>query len=117
MGVDVLRTLTGVLSMKRLTYLLGPALVFLLCAAPADAGKKKNKKKADGVNGDFAGTVVSIAKGEGESPAILTSKTEGAKKKAAGIDRRFELPRGPRLESVTVAKKAFGIKPATVEDI
>src|SRR2546421_1497496 len=114
MGMASIRNLSGALAMKVLTYLLAPAILFVLCASPADAAKKKNKKN-EGVNGDYAGTVVSIAKGEGaESPAVLTIKTAGKKKKSPGTDRRFELSKSVRLESVVIAKKAFGLKAATI---
>lgn len=103
--------------MKLFGYLLVPVFLVVLCVAPVDAAKKKNKKKDAGVNGDFAGTVVSITKGENaEAPATLTIKTAGAKKKKTS-DRTFTLSRGVRLESVTIAKKAFGLKSATLDDI
>jgi hypothetical protein len=102
--------------MRHLTVLLIPTLILVMCATPADAGKKK--KKTSVVNGDFAGTVVSVTKGEGtDAPAILTVKVAGPKKKSPPTDQKFELPKGVKLETVTISKKAFGITAAAIEDL
>ena len=103
--------------MRSLTYLLAPALIFVFTATPAEAAKKK-KSTSSGVNGDFAGTVVSLAKGEGsDSLSSLTVKVAGAKKKAPATEQKFDLAKGVKLEAVTSSKKAFGIKSASIDDL
>jgi len=102
--------------MKSLAYLLAPALLCLLCVPSVDAGN--GKKKSLSPVGEVAGTVVSLAKGEGAGGlGALTVKVPDAKKKAPATERRFELSKDIKLETLTVTKKAFSIRVATVEDL
>jgi hypothetical protein len=101
--------------MKTLAYLLAPALLCLLCVPSADAGTKK--KKSLSPVGEVTATVVSLTKGEGtDGLGALTVKVPGAKKKAPATERKFELSKGVKLETLTVAKKVFSIQAAAVED-
>ncbi len=101
--------------MKNLSLLLSAALVCGVFTSSADAGAKKKKTSA---TGDFAGEVASITKGEGtDASATLTIKVPGPKKKSPAVEHKFELAKGVKLETLTIAKKAFGIKAAQVEDI
>ena len=61
---------------------------------------------------------MSLTKGEGaDGPATLTVKVPGAKKKAPATERKFELSKGVKLETLTITKKVFSIRAAAVEDI
>jgi hypothetical protein len=104
--------------MKVLAYLLVPALVLVFTASSAEAAKKKKKNAPTDVNGDFAGTVVAVTKGEGSDAAgNLTVKIAGAKKKAPATERKFDLAKGVKLETVSASKKAFAIHSASIDDI
>ena len=103
--------------MKIQTYILAPLLMFAIVAVPAEAAKKK-KDGAVNVNGDFAATIVSVAKGEGaDAPTVLTVKVASGQKKTPPTDRKFELAKGVKLELVTNSKKAFSIATATIENL
>ena len=102
--------------MKTLSYLLAPALLCLICEPSAEAGKKK--KKSLSPVGEVVGTVVSLTKDEGTGGlGALTVKVPGAKKKAPATERRFELSKDVKLETLTVSKKAFSIRAAAIEDL
>jgi len=102
--------------MKSLAFLVAPALICVFFMAPAEGAKKKKKNASS--TGDVAGTLVSITKGEGaDATTTLTVKVPGAKKKAPPIERKFELTKGAKFGTLTVAKKAFEFSTAKLEDL
>jgi hypothetical protein len=102
--------------MYRLAYLLTPVLLLVLFVSSADAGGKKKKKSSS--DGTVTGTIVSVEKGTGtNAAATLTVKVDGKKKKTAATDRKFELAKDTKLETLSMGKKQFGLKAAALGDL
>lgn len=100
--------------MKHFALFTLSILMLTVCLSPADAAQKKKKKNE--VTGDaVAGTIVSIAQAEGSEAKIVTVRVQLKKKKTT--ERKFELAKNTKLETLVMAKKQFGLTTAAVADL